>query len=347
MRPVFVSSTGNQAGQTLLAWALFAKLRKMGYDPGFCKPLGRVIAGESVDHDVSLFKRVFGLNRDEKELCAALMKGSEGEALHRDAFLESVGRQVSELRRGRDAFLLMGTEDIFFNPEGLGLPDTRMVDRLDAEVVLVDRYREDSQTIYTVLAIESYLGSRLKGIVINRVPPQALENLRDRLVPRLRNKGAPILAVVPEDRILAASSVADYANRLSGEVLSGKENLHNLVTGHTTGILPLPKSLDMFRRIYNKIVLKGGPRDLLADPEAEPGLAGILLTAGRKPPAVCVEAAEELGVPLVAVSPDSFEASDILEKSRFPLSPDDGFKAERFLAYMDEQVDFQALFGKG
>ena len=65
MHAIFIGSTGNQPGQTLIAWALAEKMKEKNLKVGFFKPYGLLpppaASSQEIlcDRDVFLLKKVF------------------------------------------------------------------------------------------------------------------------------------------------------------------------------------------------------------------------------------------------------------------------------------------------
>ena len=345
MRPLFVSSTGSFAGQTLLAWHLMRRLADRGLSPGFYKPLGYTDEATGVDPDAALFSRLFALAEPPAALCPFTLQGYREHALEftEDRFLAQVKERYAEIGPGHGAFVVMGSADIFFEPEFMGLPDHRFIELLDAKVVLVDRYVSESNTVYSALSVGSFLGERLRAIVINRVPPDVEARLREKVSPLARARAGTQIVIVPEDRVLAANPVAHYAALLGGRVLAAPDRLDNLVAETTIGSAPLGGPLRLLKRVFNKVVLLGGTAAQLADPAFQPVPCGVLVTSGRLPPDAVVQACRAADVPLVAVPLDSFAILDRLARQRFDLSPAHAFKVERLAALLEGRLDVDRL----
>ena len=346
MRPLFVSSTGSLAGQTLFAWHLMGRLADRGLSPGFYKPLGYTDETTAVDPDVALFSALFALPERPEAMCPFTLQGYREHALEftEGRFLAQVKDRFDELRAGHASFVVMGSADIFYEPEFMGLPDHRFIELLDAKVVLVDRFVSESDTVYSALAVGSFLGDRLRAIVVSRVPPDAEPRLRAKLAPLARARRATQIVVVPEERVLASNPVSHYADLLGGRVLAAPGRLDNLVSETTIGSAPLGGPLRVLKRVYNKIVLLGGTAAQLADPAFTPFPCGVILTSGRVPADVVVQACADADVPLVAVPLDSFAILDRLGRQRFQLSAvHHAFKEERLATLLEGQLDVDRL----
>jgi BioD-like phosphotransacetylase family protein len=345
LTPLFISSTGPLAGQTLIAWHMLDRLRARGAKTGFFKPLGVRDPGSGYDPDATLFREVAELSESAGEICPNLLTGKQDEtaAMPGPAFLESVERAYRAREAGRDAMVVMGASDVFVSPDVTGLPDGKLIERLDARVLLVDRFVSESHTVYSTLAVASFFGRSLRAIVVNQVPAGAIEPLRAKLAPVTRVIGEGALALVPQDRVIGADLVSDYVRLLGGEVLAASERTGGAVCATTIGNDRFAKALAILKRVQSKVVLLGGELSELADPAFEPRPVALIVTSGRMPPRVVVDLCAEHDLPLVSIEGDSFAMRDRLEKSRFPVRPEHAYKVWRLAEHLEGQLDWDRL----
>jgi BioD-like phosphotransacetylase family protein len=248
---------------------------------------------------------------------------------------------VQALSMGKDVLLIMGSEAVFFDG-AYGVPETSLVQALDADLILLNRYGEHASSLYSILSVCSLLRGRVKGIILNRVPPGRFESITGQLIPLLAEKGLPMIAVVPEDPMLLCWSLREVLEILGGEVLSGEESLENPVGGMTVGSVYLEGDLLLFKRVYNKIVLLE-PSTPTEEPPTRLRVAGIILTGGRRPPVELLEAVKRAGVPLIVVRSDTFETRESLERNPPSTTQRDAAKVRRFTELMDRGGAFDKL----
>lgn len=344
MHSIFIGSTGNQPGQTIVAWALAEKLKEKGLKVGFFKPYGLLppqttSPPESLcDSDVFLLKEVLNLGEEGRTLCPVMMtenslgelSGNRGEDL-----LKRIDEAFQEVSRGKDVVLIMGAKEIFFGGELSPLSDSVLVKRLNAAVLLADRYQRDNLTFYSILSLNSFLEGRVKAAILNHVPPEKMDHVKSRVIPFLREKGLRSAGAVPEDPLLSAFTVSDLAEWAGGQILCGAEGAGQWIVSFTIGSKILEGPLSLFKQVYNKIILVrlGG-----GDPEKS-SVGGILLTGGKAPSEVILRKASEQSVPLVLVPTDTFQTMERLEKARPALGVRDDYKVRRFLSLIDRDPD--------
>ena len=345
MRPLFISSTGVFAGQTLVAWLLLRRMKAAGKNPGFYKPLGRAEDETGVDPDVNLFAPLFSLPEPVDALCPYTLERyrERAEEFTDQDFLADVKKRFDDLAAAHDSLVVVGSSDIFVKPDFVGLPDGKFIEALDARVVLVDTFETVSNTVYSALAVGSFLGNRLAALIVNHVPEGDVPALREKLRPIARLVGERAVALIPEDRVMASFPVVDYVRLLGADVLTSEASVDELVCRTTIGNAVFDGDLRLVRRVNNKITLLGGSIAELADPDFHVRPVGVLVTGGRKPPEVIVDTLERAGVPLIAVGADSFGVLDRVESTRVQLRAEHRYKVDRLAGYLDEQVDVNRL----
>jgi len=347
MAYLFIGSTGDRAGHSLLTWALAQKLVEKGLKIGFVKPFGTdplFVRGAWTDHDAYLFKEALHLEEPMERICPFLVSDETWRQKGNDELMNDFRSLAEGLSEGKDILLVMGSKHIFFDDAACPIPDISFIPELRAHFVLAHRYRKMSRSIYSILSVSSLLRERIKGIIVNRVPPKELTLIRTQLVLSLLQKGIPMTAALPEDPVLSFRSLHEVRDVLSAELLSGEANLGKPIGGITAGSADLTGNLVLFKRSYNKIILLEPLAGEGREPESPRPIAGILLTGGRNPAPQLLLAAERANVPLLQIKHDTFAAMELLEQSTSRLSPLDEVKMRHFADLMDQDGAFERLF---
>lgn len=347
---IFIGSTGDRAGHSLATWALARRLMGKGLKVGFVKPFGSHAIqrqGLFYDHDALLLKEALGLQESCERICpyAILEEPWRDEAT--DGILEELKSLTAECGKGKDVLLIMGSKQIFFDDAPLPLPEISIIPELRADVLLISRFRTISKSIYSILTITSLLKDSIKGIILNRVPPEKMEEVRSRLIPSLTRKGIPMLAALPEDPFLSHRSIREIVEVLDGEILCGEGGMDNPINGMTVGSADLIGALKIFKRAYNKIVLLKAalPGQDPEDPSGPRPVGGILLTGGRNPAPQLLQAARNACIPLARIEYDTFTALERLERTSSSLSIEDEAKVRRFSDLLDHEGALDNLIG--
>jgi BioD-like phosphotransacetylase family protein len=335
---LFIGSTGDRAGHSLVAWAIARRLVQRGRRVGFIKPFGTDpvhVHGRWTDQDAFLFKEALNLSEPLERICPYLVSDEMWRHKANEEILEELKALAREVSEEKDIVLILGSKHIFFDDAACPIPDVTLIPELNAEFVLVHRYRQASKAIYSILSVSSLLHERTRGIVLNRVPPEEIRDIQGRLLPSLRAKGISVLAALPEDPVLSFRSLREVGEVLEGRWLWGEE-LDNPVAAMTVGATDLTEGLLLFKRAYNKIVLLK-PTTNGANATGPRPVVGIVLTGGRNPAPQLLHAAQRANVPLLLVKQDTFPALERLEQSTSHLSPGDDIKVRHIQELMDHE----------
>lgn len=337
---LFVGSTGNRAGQSLVTWALACDLRARGLRVSFLKPLFPSQEGFDPSHgdpDGMLFKQVLDLPEPMERICP-VMESSEPYGRSSAEDLAEQLRPLLEERSSQvDVLLVMGSPKVFLDEPSLPASDISLAQALGAGFLLVSRHLDLPRTVYSVLSVRSLLGAGLKAVVLNRVGPHQVDEVWSAMRQRLGKRAMPPIMIVPEDPLLSSLTLAQVVEAAGGEFLLGQERAQELVSGWSMGASQLLSGeLAVFKRVYNRVVLMGAQEP---GQETAPRPVGVLLTSGRRPPPVLFEVARRIDLPLVLVAQDTFSTLDRLERYLPSLTPMEAVKARRM-------VEFLGLGGK-
>ncbi|MBN1101867.1 MAG: phosphotransacetylase family protein [Deltaproteobacteria bacterium] len=336
---LFVGSTGDGAGHTLVTWAIARRLAERGLKVGFVKPVGtHPVQADGVwtDQDALLFKEALNLPETLSEICPHPLSEDSWKEMGSPEILTDLKGFLQKVSAGKDVLIIMGSRHVFFDDATGPLPDSSLIPALKADFILVHRPRKISKSIYSILSIYSLLKDNIRGIVFNRVTSSDLPSVRERVLPSLIRKGVPATTALPEDPFLSYRSLREIGEVLKAQILCREGSLEQPIASITVGSADLSGGLLIFKRAYNKIVfLAPGP------PGGENGalqgrpVAGILLTAGRQPAPQLLQAAAQARIPLLLVQDDTFAALERLEQSPSILSFRDEVKVRRFTELME------------
>jgi len=339
MQPIFISSTGSDAGQTLFAWALADLLIGAKKTVGIFKPIGLKSQDGAENPDVELLASRLNIDLPHEILCPLMIDATQGiDPDVAQSYLSRIEKAYAQASEGRDITLILGSRDIFFDTDFSSLPDVKFIDLLNAKVFLIDRFISKSRTFYSVMAIASFLSSKLAGILINRVPDLERSPLEEQ-ISKARSIGVPLFATISEDIVLSKPTIDAIVKALNGTYLCLPEMGKRLVLRSTLSSEALPNQMSIFKRVHNKVVLLGDEVDVVARGEGENTPEAILITSGRIPPDAALSSAKASGIPLIAVSADTIHSMEIINSYPFHLTLDDEFKKDRFAKALLEQVD--------
>ena len=235
-RPLFIAATRQHVGKTTVSLAVLSGLRKrFGDRVGFVKPVGQQhvpvgAKGIRVDKDVQLMKEYFGLNHLRYEDMSPVLvprdytkRFIDGEVSSDDQTLR-IQAAVQRVQETSDVLIYEGTGHV-----GVGaIIDASNADvarRLDADVVLVANGGIGSafDELEVNRAVLKDKGVRLRGVVLNKVVPDKVEQVRDYVGRAIQERwGVPLLGVVPDLPFLGKATLGDLERLLDGELISGR-----------------------------------------------------------------------------------------------------------------------------
>ncbi|MFG2295668.1 phosphate acetyltransferase [Streptomyces sp. NPDC048603] len=269
---------------------------------------------------------------------------------------ELVSRLVDRYHRAArdfDVMLVLGTDYAETNlPDELAL-NARLANELGAVVIPVvggtgqpaESVRAEARNAHR--AYES-LGCQVVAMVVNRVAAEDRAAIAERLAARL-----PVPCyVLPDDKSLAAPTVAQITRALDGEVLLGDDaGLSRDALDFVFGGAHLPNFLNALTP--GCLVVTPGDRSdlvvgaLAAHSAGTPPIAGVLLTLGERPGGDVLTLASKLapGTPVVSVAGNSFPTATELFSLQSRLNSATPRKLETALGLFERHVDTAELRG--
>jgi BioD-like phosphotransacetylase family protein len=349
MAALYIASTETFSGKSALCVGLAKRLRRDGYRIGYMKPLstGMRLAAGLVDEDAEFFKQTFDLPDSLEDMVPIGLALGDVEEIVRGTFEDDfVARLQSAYERvadGRDVVVLEGGCNL---REGslLGLTIVQVADLLGARELVVIKYNSDLQVLDDALMVRERLGDSLIGVVLNAIPRQRMPFIQEVAKSALEERGVPILAVLPQERLLLSISVGELAEFLSGRILCGADKTDELVEHLMVGAMSVDSALTYFRRKPNKAVITGGDRPDIQLAALETSTKCLILTGNLQPSPIILGRAEEVGVPMILVRQDTLTAVEVIErffgKTRFHLDR----KVERFEEMLEDRFNFEQLY---
>lgn len=352
MTTLYILSTETYSGKTAVCIGLSLRMQRDGYSVGYMKPVntGAVLhAGQPYDEDVVFIKELFSLPEPLETLAPVQLTPQRIEALMTggspDEFRHRLVEAYRTVRAGHDVVLLEGANNL---REGyvvnLAPPDlARLGEDLNARAVAVVRY-EDARTVDHFLAARQRLGDALIGVVANAVPTLHLEFAETHLRDYLESRGIPLLAVLPRQRLLQATTIGELADGLNAEILVHADKRDELVETLMVGAMGVDQALHYFRRRANKAVITGGDRSDIQSAALETSTKCLILTGNLHPSAAILARADESGVAVLLAPQDTLTAIEIADsyfgRSRFLQRA----KIEAFSKMLEERFDYARLY---
>ncbi len=306
---LYVASTLEYSGKTLLALGLARIWGEQGVAVGYVKPLGKIPVPEDggiVDEDASFLARELGLKGPPEATCPVVVTQDLIMAAYRGGDLrlrERVDGAVSAAASACDVLLLGGAANL---RDGvfLGLSPLDLIARHGARVLLLDRF-EGEKSMDQILWAAGILGEKLLGVVLNRIARSRQAFVDESVRPCLERKGIRVFGSIPADAVLDAVSVGALAARLPASVAGGADRLEVMIERFCVGAMDVDSALRIFRRAPRKAVITGGGRADIQLAALETDTRCLVLTGGVPPDGRILRRAEEKGVPVLVCQEDT------------------------------------------
>lgn len=348
MKTLFITSTSDYSGKTLLALGLGKKLQADGFKVGYIKPFGRyptTVNDTVIDSDAALMHEVLELG-DPLELISPVVVTQDliaqvydGEEL---GLAEKVIHAHGEISRDKDV-VIVGGAGSFSEGSLLRVSARELVPQLDANVVLVSNC-ERELFVDDMLLVKDLLGDNVIGAVINQIEYPKLDYIQRRVAPFLTKNGLPLLATFIHDPILMSATIRELAETLGGEVLCCKNRMDDLVERFSVGAMNVEGALKYFRKVRSKAVITGGDRPDIQLAALETDTKCLILTGSLYPNDIIIARAEERDVPIMVVQRDTLSIVQQVEDIMSKLRIRDKIKIDRAVQLVDEELDFSLLY---
>jgi phosphate acetyltransferase len=281
IRSLYVAAMEPQSGKSIVALGLMellsAKVERLGY----FRPI--VPSGSEPDVQIELMRERYRLDASYEELHALTEDESAG--LPYEELRKRVVEAYKQLERRCDFVLCEGTDFTGAAPAlEFGL-NADLANELGAPLVVVVRGGSPDATAESVRVARASLehkGAALLDVVVNRVAPEQVDEVRARLGEN-GDSGGHVLAEHPD---LARPSVLEVAAALGAETLAAPgQSLHREVRDVRIGAMSVEHFVDQLVEGALVIVPSDRPDILVACLASTvsplvPSIAGVVLTGG-------------------------------------------------------------------
>lgn len=344
MIPIFVASNSGYSGRTFLSLGLAMKLIEQGYKVGYLKPIGNtpVKKGKDVyDADALFIKEALRLE-EAPEVISPFVRTYESQTLLFEGGISDVRKAILDAFRSlqnRD-FVIIGGASNLFEGSLLGINALSLLDEMKAYLLLIEPWRGEASAD-VLFGVSRLLGERFGGGVINKVPLNAVNHVKETVRPFLEKEGVTIFGVFPRDRALEAVTVRQLTEILGGKVVCCEDRLDEYVENFSVGAMDVDSALAYFRRTPNKAVITGAHRSDIQLAAMETSTRCIILTGGLTSNDVVIGKAQAKGIPIISVADDTFTTIDRIEVRMGKTSIREKRKVDRVKELMDIEFDMK------
>lgn len=311
MTGIYIASTTERAGKSLLAFSLGVLLQKRGLAVGYMKPVGRLPQKKdelSGDADALMVQEVLGQSVQADTL-TPVMTPLSMHALTLDeqdnSALERIRDAYERIGKDKDITLVSGTGAFPAAGRFAGVDGLRLVRELNLKVLLVERFKRGINYNELLLA-KDMLGEALVGLVLNDVPEEEMRDTKTLLVPWLTARGLLVRGVLAHEPGLTAMRVLDIAHGLEGRIVAGNAQSARMVTSFLIGTMQVDNFMMHLGRKPDCAVIVGGDRSDLQLAALHAGSPCIILTGNIPPSELIRSRAEKVGGTLIMVREDTY-----------------------------------------
>jgi len=310
---IYVGATAGYSGKNLIALGLGLKFQKDGLNVGYIKPVGAVPVkknGKIGDEDAFFVQEVLGLNEDPRLVTPVLVtedfkaKAFEGQA---SDLMGDIKRSFETVSKGKDVTIVAGSGSMY-SGKYCNVDAVEVIRTLGIQALVIDRFTKELNYDYLVV-LKDALGDQLIGTILNDIPQDYMEELKNHIVPFLERNEIKVLGILPRDPLLGAIQVAELAQRLGGRIVTAQHKTDRVVENFLIGSMQVENFMTHFRKNKNSAIIMGGDRSDVQLVALEGECPCLILTGNIYPNDIILTRAEVKEVPIIVVRDDTFSMS--------------------------------------
>jgi BioD-like phosphotransacetylase family protein len=359
MKKLFITSTKQSDGKTMVTLGLMKAFSEKIKKIGFIKPIGlseHKVADYAIDDDASLMERVFSLHSNIRDMNPVTIDKNSIDYFTDPAKQKETVKDIVEsfekVSEGRDMMLIKGMIGAACGTV-YGLSNELVAKTLGAKILILTSGGIGHPLDEVVLNLKYYQAHGLEviGVIFNKVFPEEIDKLRNFGGPFLEQRGTRLLGVIPYSKSLGYPTIRDIAERIGGKVLTGEQHLGGHAGKMIVGAMT---SASVSRHFENNcLLITGGDRTdmmlavlvqtLLSD-KKKMKFAGLLLTCGVEPPNEIMEMLKQAEIPVISTQQDSYAVVSSISQMDVKISPADKQKISVVYDTVRRHVDIDNLF---
>ncbi len=340
---LLIGSTTPYSGKSATVLGLAQQLKKRGLNIAFGKPVAIEGSADQADADVEFIQATLGLSPEqirptlltlEPDLIRQRLRGMDSTDYSQRL------TTYQEYGLADELVLLEGPSTL---EEGrlLGLSLSQIAAALPAKILLIARY-QSPLIVESLLLARSELRSHLVGVLINDIPPNQWDAVKD-VQEFLEKQGIPVLGLLPRNQLLRSVSVQELVRQLGADVLCRGDRLDLLVEELSIGAMNVSAALKYFRKGNNMAVITGGDRTDIQWAALETSTHCLILTGHLPPTPAVLARAEELEIPILSVDLDTLTAVEIVDRAFGQVRLHEAVKVDCVYQLMEKHFQMERL----
>jgi len=350
MITLYVGSTTGYSGKSLVSMGLGHKFKQDGLKVGFFKPMGILpikIDDTLTDKDAWFIYRLFDLKDPLADICPVVVTQEliyKGYLKDVKGLLGKIVKSYQRISADKDILVVSGSGSIYTGSV-LGIPGYQVIQRLNAQVIIVVKYEGEYIVDYIVQAKKD-LKNKFLGVILNKVTHEYRQGVDEYIVPFLRRKGVDIIGILPHDSILGSITVEELSDILGGKVLCCHDKLDNLVEHFLIGAMQVDRAIEYFKKTRKNAVIVGGDRADIQLSAIESGTKCLVLTGDLYPSEIIISRAEQKDIPILVVRDDTYMVAKKVQRLSVRLRLRDKAKVTHGIEQVIKNVNFPVLYEK-
>lgn len=359
-RRIFVAATRQNDGKTTTSLGLFGALHSLGHKVSYIKPVAQRIVevenGVEVDEDTFLLNSVYDVKipiaamspvavdsaftrryLDDPETLSPRIADTICRAFDRAAYEKDIIIVEGSGHAGvgsvfnasnADNARLLGSKVIIVSSGGIGKP----VDEIAMNKALFDDR-----------------GVECIGVILNKVLPEKMPDIRKYVSRALDRLGVPLLGLLPLENTLSSPNLSQIVFEIGGRwivplVKGRSQRAEHIIVGAMSA-----QHIFDYIRENTLIIAPGDREDLLftliagAGTSGVPKISGIILSNGLFPAPRLISMLEQVGIPVVATDRECFESARRISRMIVKTQPGDADKVSTIEALIRKNVDLDRI----
>lgn len=345
MTTLIVASLRSSTGKTNVIVGLNEALQKKA---GYMKPFGdRLLYSKKRlwDYDAALMTGLYSMKEHPDDMSL----GFDHSKLRYMYNEESIRARVLELAEhigaNRDLLIVEAGKAISYGTS-VHLDALSLARYLGGKVVFVIS-GDDDTILDDIMFVKRSVDMKeiaVAGIIVNKV--HNVDDFKDTYLPEIRQAGLNVLGVLPYQSELTFFSLRYLADKLFAKVLSAEASLSrkvkNIFIGAMSANMVVQKPL--FKK-EGKLIITGGDRSDMILAAINYNAAGIILTNNILPSPHIIAKAEESGMPLLLVTPDTYQVARQIDRMEALLTKEEADKVALLKDMVEANVNMDAVLG--
>ena len=345
MYRLVVTSMRPNAGKTSVIVGLAKALNKK---IGYIKPFGdRLLYRKKRlwDYDSALINNIFSLGEDPAEMSIGFDHSRLLYIFDKDTITKKIRELQESAGKDVDVLFVEGGKELSYGVS-VYLDAISIAKALKGDLVIIISGKEE-----TIIDDIGYLKNHVnlgavnfKGIIINKVPN--FEDFVNIHLPKIKLLNINVLGVIPYYEELPRLTVNFLADRLFAKVVSGESFLNRPVKNIIVGSMSASAvvNLPVFHEEKKVVITSGDRHDMIAA-ALEGDTSAVILTCNIDPTPELIAKASERKIPILLVSPDTYQIAKQIDSMEPLIQKDDADKIVLLEQVIKKHVNLQAFQG--